>query len=167
MSKLLMQRVTWRGMALIGFESVLILSAVLLGTYLAPGRAPVPAGRGAPGAQGSADRRRLPDVSLLRRSLQLPHRRRSAGVVRSHAAIARRDVPGSRRSVLLAAGAHYRARRVHDRGDAGDCLRGRLACVVPVVLQTGRTARTSAAGRHEPCGHESREGAPGASRSRC
>ena len=34
MSKLLMQRVTWRGMTLIGFESVLILSAVLLGAYL-------------------------------------------------------------------------------------------------------------------------------------
>jgi len=32
MSKLLMQRVTWRVMALIGFESVLIMSAVLLGT---------------------------------------------------------------------------------------------------------------------------------------
>ncbi len=34
MSKLLMQRVTWRVMTLIGFESVLILSAVLLGVYL-------------------------------------------------------------------------------------------------------------------------------------
>jgi sugar transferase (PEP-CTERM system associated) len=40
MSKLLMQRVTWRVMALIGFESVLILSAVLLGTYLRLGRRP-------------------------------------------------------------------------------------------------------------------------------
>ncbi len=40
MSKLLMQRVTWRGMALIGFESVLILSAVLLGTYLRLGARP-------------------------------------------------------------------------------------------------------------------------------
>jgi sugar transferase (PEP-CTERM system associated) len=40
MSKLLMQRVTWRVMALIGFESVLILSAVLLGTYLRLGARP-------------------------------------------------------------------------------------------------------------------------------
>ena len=40
MSKLLMQRVTWRVMALIGFESVLILSAVLLGTYLRLGTRP-------------------------------------------------------------------------------------------------------------------------------
>jgi len=40
MSKLLMQRVTWRVMALIGFESVLILNAVLLGTYLRLGRRP-------------------------------------------------------------------------------------------------------------------------------
>jgi sugar transferase (PEP-CTERM system associated) len=34
MSKLLMQRVTWRATTLIGFESVLILSAVVLGAYL-------------------------------------------------------------------------------------------------------------------------------------
>ncbi len=40
MSKLLMQRVTWRVMALVGFESVLILSAVLLGTYLRLGARP-------------------------------------------------------------------------------------------------------------------------------
>jgi sugar transferase (PEP-CTERM system associated) len=40
MSKLLMQRVTWRLMALIGFESVLIMSAVLLGTYLRLGARP-------------------------------------------------------------------------------------------------------------------------------
>jgi sugar transferase (PEP-CTERM system associated) len=40
MSKLLMQRVTWRGMALFGFESVLIMSAVLMGTYLRLGRRP-------------------------------------------------------------------------------------------------------------------------------
>jgi sugar transferase (PEP-CTERM system associated) len=40
MSKLLMQRVTWRGMALFGFESVLIMSAVLMGTYLRLGRHP-------------------------------------------------------------------------------------------------------------------------------
>jgi sugar transferase (PEP-CTERM system associated) len=40
MSKLLMQRVTWRLMALIGFESVLIMSAVLLGTYLRLGTRP-------------------------------------------------------------------------------------------------------------------------------
>ena len=44
MSKLLMQRVTWRVMALIGFESVLILSAVLLGTYLRLGARPVQQG---------------------------------------------------------------------------------------------------------------------------
>ena len=47
MSKLLMQRVTWRVMALIGFESVLILSAVLLGTYLRLGMRPF--------QQGAAD----------------------------------------------------------------------------------------------------------------
>jgi len=47
MSKLLMQRVTWRVMALIGFESVLILSAVLLGTYLRLGTRPF--------QQGAAD----------------------------------------------------------------------------------------------------------------
>jgi sugar transferase (PEP-CTERM system associated) len=35
-----MQRVTWRLMALIGFESVLIMSAVLLGTYLRLGTRP-------------------------------------------------------------------------------------------------------------------------------
>jgi sugar transferase (PEP-CTERM system associated) len=40
MSKLLMQRVTWRVMALIGFESVLIMSAVLVGTYLRLGARP-------------------------------------------------------------------------------------------------------------------------------
>jgi len=40
MSKLLMQRVTWRVMALIGFESVLIMSAVLMGTYLRLGARP-------------------------------------------------------------------------------------------------------------------------------
>jgi sugar transferase (PEP-CTERM system associated) len=34
MSKVLMQRVTWRGLTLIGFETVLILGAVLLGAYL-------------------------------------------------------------------------------------------------------------------------------------
>ena len=34
MSKVLMQRVTWRVVTLIGFESVLLLSAVLLGVYL-------------------------------------------------------------------------------------------------------------------------------------
>jgi len=47
MSKLLMQRVTWRVMALIGFESVLIMSAVLLGTYLRLGARPF--------QQGAAD----------------------------------------------------------------------------------------------------------------
>ena len=40
MSKLLMQRVTWRGTVLIGFESVLILSAVLMGTYVRLGAHP-------------------------------------------------------------------------------------------------------------------------------
>jgi sugar transferase (PEP-CTERM system associated) len=35
-----MQRVTWRVMALIGFESVLIMSAVLMGTYLRLGARP-------------------------------------------------------------------------------------------------------------------------------
>ncbi len=40
MSKLLMQRVTWRVTALIGFESVLIMSAVLVGTYLRLGARP-------------------------------------------------------------------------------------------------------------------------------
>jgi sugar transferase (PEP-CTERM system associated) len=40
MSKLLMQRVTGRAVALIGFESVLILSAVLMGTYVRLGARP-------------------------------------------------------------------------------------------------------------------------------
>ena len=66
MSKLLMQRVTWRVMALIGFESVLILSAVLLGTDLRLGRRPFEQGASDLALKGLLIALRLPTVSVLR-----------------------------------------------------------------------------------------------------